>query len=135
MDILSFMKPLTEVVFVRDDSSIADALSVFKRFRYQSIPVVGQDGSYAGSLSEGDLLYAIADAGNKLATVLKTPIGQIPRNRQYEAISVQASVNSLIGKAANENFVPIVDDAGKLLGIVTRKTLLGYFFEHQFIVL
>ncbi len=135
MDIQSFMKPLPEVVFVYDDHTVKEALAILKKYRYQSIPVIDRKGRYIGSLSEGDLLYAITDAGKAAEGALAQRVGQIRRNREYVAISVHASVNSLIGKAADENFVPIVDDAGILIGIVTRKTLLNYFFEHQFVVL
>jgi CBS domain-containing protein len=41
----------------------------------------------------------------------------------------------LIANAAEENFVPVVDENDHFMGIITRKTLLNYFFEHNFIVL
>jgi CBS domain-containing protein len=62
-------------------------------------------------------------------------VRNVRRFRDYEPIHLSANIDELIVKAANENFVPVIDGHDLFVGIVTRKTLLNYFFEHNFIVL
>jgi len=65
----------------------------------------------------------------------KYVVADVNRHRDYEPIRVDALMPTLLSKASNENFVPIVDQNDKFIGIVTRKTLLDYFFEHNFMIL
>ncbi|MDP3130420.1 MAG: CBS domain-containing protein [Bacillota bacterium] len=136
MDILAFMKPTREVVTVRVESSLVEALGTMEKYRFTSVPIIDARGYYVGTLSEGDLLWAIKNQlGFDMAKASTFLVGKIKRNRDYEPIPATATIDQLIGKASNENFVPIVDEDNLLIGIVTRKTLLNYFFEHQFVVL
>jgi len=136
MDILAFMKPTREVVTVRAESSLSEALATMEKYRFTSVPIIDARGCYAGTLSEGDLLWAIKNQlGFDMAKASALDVGKIKRNRDYEPIRSTATIDQLINKASNENFVPIVDEDNVLIGIVTRKTLLNYFFEHQFVVL
>jgi CBS domain-containing protein len=65
----------------------------------------------------------------------KLHVTDIKRHRDYEPISVNATMPLLLSKAKNENFVPVLDQNEKFIGIVTRKKLIEYFFEHNFMVL
>ena len=65
----------------------------------------------------------------------KALIAEVDRLRDLEAINTDAKIQDLILKATNQNFVPVVDDEGMFIGIVTRKEIINYFFEHNFIVL
>ena len=136
MDIQAFVKPKREVIFVYDDFSICEALKTMEQYRYTSIPVINRKGFYVGSLTEGDLLWGIKNiVAFDMAKADQLSVASIHRLRDYEAINIKSNIDELIIKAANENFVPVVDDHNLFLGIVTRKTLLNYFFEHNFIVL
>ena len=42
------------------------------------------------------------------------------------------SVEDLLSVAAEQNFVPVVDDKGAFIGIVTRSSILKYFQERFF---
>lgn len=136
MDISAFLKPKSEVIFVYDDQSIHDALETMEKSRYTSIPIISRDGRYVGSLTEGDLLWEIKNVAQfNIKKAEKITVGHMHRLRDYESIHISENIEQLIIKASNENFVPVVDDYGLFVGIVTRKTLLDYFFEHNFIVL
>ena len=38
-------------------------------------------------------------------------------------------MEDLLQKAMNQNFVPVVDDQKKLIGIITRKSIIEYCYE------
>ena len=136
MDIISFVKHKPEVIFVYDDFTLKEALELMEKHRFTSIPILSRDGKYIGSITEGDLLWKIIriDGYNsKKADALK--VTDIERCRDYLPIRVDQKMDELILKAAEENFVPIIDENDLFIGIVTRKTILTYFFEHNFIVL
>ena len=38
-------------------------------------------------------------------------------------------MDSLIDRALNQNFVPVVDDRDLFIGIITRKDIIKYFYE------
>jgi CBS domain-containing protein len=133
MKIISFMKPIGEVIFVYNDQSVKEAIEIMKRERFTSIPVLSRDMEYVGTITEGDLLYVVYEVGRKVIDEIK--ISDIQRVRDYEPAIIDSSMMSLLIKASNENFVPIVNNSNKLLGIVTRKKLLDYFFETKFMIL
>lgn len=136
MDIIAFVKPLHEVVCVYEDMLIQDALEKMKPFRFSSIPIVSRDGRFVGTLTEGDLLWHFQSLSPKEAKKANsTPVSQVHRFRDYKTINIHSNMDELIIKASDENFVPVIDDQEKFVGIVTRKTILNYFFEHNFIVL
>ncbi|PKL01400.1 MAG: CBS domain-containing protein [Tenericutes bacterium HGW-Tenericutes-1] len=136
MDISAFLKPMNEVILIYDDQSIHDALETMEKSRYTSIPIISRDGRYVGTLTEGDLLWEIKNTAQfNIKKAEKILVGQMHRLRDYESIHISENIDQLIIKASNENFVPVINDSGLFVGIVTRKTLLDYFFEHNFIVL
>ncbi len=48
------------------------------------------------------------------------------RNR---AVNVNASLEDLFLMAQNQNFVPVTDDLGSFIGIVTRRDILQYYYK------
>jgi CBS domain-containing protein len=137
MNITSFLKPFYDVTLVYDDQPLGDALTTMTKHRYTSIPVITKDQKYVGTLTEGDILHFLlkhTDCFNA-EKLNKFKVSDVKRHRDYEAVSVDSTMPTLLSKASNENFVPIIDQNGNFTGIITRKTLLDYFFEHKFMVL
>ena len=136
MKILPFVKPKSEVVFVYDDDTVKDALAKLEKHRFSSISILNREGYYIGTLTEGDLLWGIKESNNfninKADSLL---ISSFRRHRDYLTINIDANMDELISKAMNENFVPVVDSHNLFIGIVTRKSIINYFLEHNFIVL
>ena len=40
-------------------------------------------------------------------------------------------MDELLDSAMNQNFIPVVDDVGSFIGIVTRKDIIRYFAEQS----
>ena len=113
-----------------------DALAKLEKHRFSSIPILNREGYYIGTLTEGDLLWGIKESNNfninKADSLL---ISSFRRHRDYLTINIDANMDELISKAMNENFVLVVDSHNLFIGIVTRKSIINYFLEHNFIVL
>ena len=41
----------------------------------------------------------------------------------------KSNMEDLIGKAMEQNFVPVVDDQGHFIGIITRRDIIGYCYD------
>ena len=46
-------------------------------------------------------------------------------------VSVSTDMQDLLVKATDQNFVPVVDDKGDFIGIVTRRAIMRYFLEQM----
>ena len=47
-------------------------------------------------------------------------------------VTVMTGIEELLRTATNQNFVPVVDDRGMFIGIVTRKAIIRYFIDTYF---
>ena len=95
---------------------------------YTAIPVISESGRYVGTVSEGDFLYYILDKrDHSILTKGKHYIRDILRPDFNPAVRVDVSMDTLFERAQNQNFVPVVDDLGTFIGIVTRQDIIKYF--------
>lgn len=130
MNILFFLKPKATVSYLFSDFTVRQALEKMERVRYSIIPIIDREGFYIGTISEGDFLWKIKaqeDFSVKKAEEMK--IADIKVNRSYKAININQDVEDLISLALDQNFVPVVDDRGFFIGIVTRKDIIEQFLK------
>lgn len=131
MNILFFLIPKSDVTYIYDDISVLDALNILENEHYTAIPVINKAGKYIGTLTEGDMLWAIKDEYNlKLNTPESIPISKIPRRKDNEPVRADANMEDMINKAMSQNFVPVIDDNGIFIGIITRKDIIEYCYKH-----
>lgn len=135
MDILFFTIPKHKVIYAFDDLNVKEVYDLMEENHFTAIPVVSREGKYVGTITEGDILRFIMNNDFTRSKAEVSKISEVHRLRDLEPITEDAKIPDLILKATNQNFVPIVDNEGTFVGIVTRKEILNYFFEHNFIVL
>ena len=122
MNILFFLKPKSEVAFIYDYNTLRQVLETMEFHKYASIPMLNKAGEYVGTMTEGDILWGIKKYTNLNLKEAETIfIQDFPRKADYEAVSADADMEDLLQKAMNQNFVPVVDDQKKFIGIITRK--------------
>ena len=132
MNILFFLKPKSEVTFIYDYCTLRQVLETMEYHKYASIPMLNREGEYVGTITEGDLLWGIKSYQNMdLKRAENIFIQDFPRKADYEAVSADADMEDLLRKAMNQNFVPVVDDQKKFIGIITRKTIIEYCYERM----
>ncbi len=129
MNIPSLLIPKGNVTYLHTKDSIEFAFSVFKSTSYTAVPVINSEGIYRGTITEGDLLYYIMDNPDK--DLKKVKIRNILRTDFYEAVKITASIDKLLIKVLDQNFVPVTDDRNMFVGIVTRKIIFKYIYEEQ----
>lgn len=130
MNILFFLKPKSDVAYVHDYCTLRQVLETMEYHRYSCIPMLNRDGKYAGTLTEGDLLWYIkSQQAMDLKKAESIFITDFPRRTNYIAVSADADMEDLLQKAMNQNFVPVVDDTENFIGIITRKSILKYCYQ------
>lgn len=129
MNIPSLLIPKANVEYLRTKDSIEFALDIFRRNSYSAVPVINSDGIYRGTITEGDFLYYIMD--NPEADLKKVKVRNILREDFYEAVKITASIDKLLIKCLDQNFVPVTDDRDVFVGIVTRKVIFKNIYEEQ----
>lgn len=130
MNILFFLKPKVDLAYIYDDSTLRQALEKMKHYGYAAIPVINHSGEYVGTLSEGDLLWAITgyEAYNNHEKE-KYHVKNILKGRQNEPVNVNSDIDDLLLMAMNQNFIPVTDDRRLFIGIVTRRDILQYYYD------
>ena len=130
MNIMFFLKPKSEVAHIYDDDTVRQVLERMEYHRYSCIPMLNRQGKYVGSITEGDLLWWLKGNHNlnlKLAEMVS--IQEVVRRLDYKPVRAEAKMEDLMEKAMEQNFVPVVDDQGNFSGIITRKDIIGYFYD------
>lgn len=113
--------------FVRDDYTVRQALEKMESSGYAALPILSRNGEYKGTLTEGDLLWAIKNMCHMDMRQAQTHrIMEIARRKDNVPVRVTTSMQDLIERATHQNFVPVVDDKGAFIGIVTRKAIIKY---------
>ena len=127
MNILFFLTPKEEVAHVKEDESLRQAVEKLEHHGYTAIPLLTKGGRYIGTITEGDLLWEMKEKDfPDVHRMEKIRITDVRRHRDNKAVRISESMEDLFEKITNQNFVPVVDDDGIFIGIVTRKDILVY---------
>ena len=130
MNVLFFLTPKNKVEYVYDYYSMRQALEKMQYHKYSAIPVLNKTNEYVGTISEGDLLWYIKENENfNLKDAENIMISNIKRSRDIKPIKVTCEMNNLISLFINQNFVPVIDDYNKFIGIFTRKDVITYCYN------
>lgn len=128
MNILFFLTPKSDVVYIDEDESLHGALDKMERHRYAAVPIINRQGQYVGTLTEGDLLWYIRNQPEmKFREADRIQVTEVPRRSDNTPVRVDSRMEDLLDKAINQNFVPVLDDQKSFIGIVTRKDIMKYF--------
>lgn len=135
MNISFFLLPKKEVAYLYNTYTIRQGLEKLKYYGYTAIPVLSEENKYLGTISEGDLLWTIADFkkddfSKKTSRELEHMyISDVECRWEYPCVTIDTSMEDLMQKTMNQNFVPVVDDRGIFIGIITRRDVIQYFVK------
>ena len=130
MNILFFLTPKSDVAFLYDDETLRQALEKMEYHKYSAVPVISRSGKYIGTITEGDMLWGIKNQYDlSLRDSEHISVSAIKRRSDNRPVYVNATMEDLIDKALNQNFVPVVDDRNVFIGMVRRTVLLRELYD------
>ena len=133
MNILFFLTPKAMCAILYDDFTLRQALEKMEASHFQALPILNRRGEYRGTLTEGDLLWALKDlCYMDLRQAEAHRIMEINHRRDNVPVRVTTSMQDLIDRASGQNFVPVVDDRDSFIGIITRSAIIKYCKQELF---
>ena len=137
LNIAYFLLPKNRVAYLYDDYTFRQGLEKMRHHGYTAIPVITREGRYVGTVSEGDFLWKLlpleqAPLYERTMRYLEAlPVRDIIRTDTYPSVGITITMEELLTSPMQQNFIPVVDDGGHVLGIVTRKDIIRYFAEKE----
>ena len=131
MNILFFLRPKSGVTYLTVGNSLRQGLEKMRSSGYKEIPVVDKDGIYIGTVNQGDFLWKILD--NDFTDMHKAETEKIDDiiSKRVSPVKINTTMEDLLSKAVDQNFVPVVDDYDAFVGIITRRDIIKYFAENK----
>lgn len=132
-NILFFLTPKAMCAFVYDDYTVRQALEKMESAGYAALPILSKHGEYRGTLTEGDLLWALKNmCYMDMRQAEARRIMEITRRKDNVPVKVTTSMHALVQRASSQNFVPVVDDKDAFIGIITRSAIIKYCSQQLF---
>ena len=130
MNILFFLKPKATIEYIETSFSIRQALEKLDNHGYSAIPMIDSEGHYVNTISDGDILmYIKNNTSLDLKKAEDISILDVKIRRDVKSIKINENMENLLELSLNQNFVPVVDDLNRFIGIITRKDIIKYFYD------
>ena len=132
-NILFFLTPKAMCSFLYDDYTVRQALEKMEAAHYTALPILNRRGEYRGTLTEGDVLWAMKNmCYMDIRQAEAHRIMEISRRKDNVPVRVTTSMHDLVERATSQNFVPVVDDKDTFIGLITRKAIIQYCAQTLF---
>jgi len=130
MNIAFFLTPKEEVIWISADSTMRQAIEKMEYHRYSALPLIDNDGKYAGTITEGDILWCLKHTPDlNFKDTNKIPVREIPKYQHNKPVSIDSHIEDLMLLSVNQNFIPVVDDHEIFIGIIRRSDIINYFYK------
>ena len=132
MNFLYFLLPKEKVGFIYSESTLRQAMEKMEYHRHTAVPIINKKGKYIGVIREGDILWYIKNNNAfNLQIAEQILLKDIPRSKDHKSVTISADLDELVALAVDQNFIPVVDDLGTFIGIVTRKVIITELFKNR----
>ena len=129
-NILFFLTPKALCDFVYDDFSVRQAVEKMESSGYAALPILNRHGQYRGTITEGDLLWALKNlCYMDIRQAEARRIMEISRRKDHVPVRVTTDMKDLVQRASSQNFVPVVDDKDAFIGIIKRSGIIKYCYQ------
>ena len=126
------LTPKSDLMTLKDSMTIRQALEKMRHASYTAMAVLDDRGHYVGTVNEGDFLWYLLNTGQTQTKELEDdPLRSILRMSWNPSISGDEPVTSVLERVMDQNFVPVVDDRGMFMGIITRKSVIAFTMRHM----
>ena len=142
------------VIKFHTDDKITDIAQILRENKISGAPIVDKDNKVIGIVSEGDIMRLLEVHSPRINLILPSPLDwiELPIRMKYEFDEIAEDMNKAASVHISEimtkkvitikedddisdaaqlmdthsvNRLPVVDDEGKILGIVTRGDLIS----------
>ncbi|MDF2511365.1 MAG: hypothetical protein K0S04_1231 [Herbinix sp.] len=129
-NIYFLLTPKASVEIIYDHYTLRQGLEKMRYHGYTAIPVVSNNGDYIGTVSEGDFLrHMIENNTYSIKSQEEYSISDIIRQGWNPAVKIDTTMEELLLRVMEQNFIPVIDDREKFVGIITRKDILKYYYN------
>ena len=129
-NILFFLTPKALCDFVYDDFSVRQAVEKMESSGYAALPILNRHGQYRGTITEGDLLWALKNlCYMDIRQAEARRIMEISHRKDHVPVRVTTDMKDLVQRASSQNFVPVVDDKDAFIGIIKRSDIIKYCYQ------
>lgn len=130
MNALKLMLAKDKVKFLQGDCPLDEAMRLFTQNGYSAVPVVDGDDTYLGTVCDKDFLrcYAEGDFEERMGGMT---LREILDRDWNPPINVYTNVDDVLLLSMNQNFLPVIDDDGIFIGIITRKAIISFLSEQN----
>lgn len=129
MNILFFLIPKHKVEYIFNDYSVRQVLEKLDAHGYTALPMLDKEGHYIDAVSEGDILmYIKYHKELSLFNLEDVDIKEVNIRRRVQSITINSNIEDLLELSLNQNFVPVVDDLNRFIGIITRRDIIKHFY-------
>ncbi len=127
MNIAFFLIPKKDIVYLKEGATMRQALERMEYHSYSAVPLINGEGKYAGTITEGDLLWKLKNTpGLTFENTEDIFLSSVEQHVQNVPVTIDAQMEDLISRAVVQNFVPVVDDQQTFIGIVRRREMIEY---------
>ena len=105
MNIMFFLKPKSELAYIYDYHTLRQAMEIMEYHKYSCVPILNKEGKYVGSITEGDVLWALKklDIFN-IKEAEDISIMKIKRRVDYQCVTAESDMEDLIGLCDGTEF-------------------------------
>ena len=130
MNLFYLLKPKSTVAYLYKTNTIRQGLEKMRIHGYTAIPVIDDSGEYIGTVSEGDFLWHILKYKKEdIKSQEHYSILDIVNEERNLPVKIDVTMDELLLRVMDQNFVPVIDDRNMFIGIITRKDIIKYFYE------
>jgi CBS-domain-containing membrane protein len=115
------------ILAATEDTTVEEALKILINSKITGMPVINAKGEMIGVVSEYDLLKQLCKQNSVKPKAFKKPIRF---SKRVDAISAKTTLEEIVDRFIVNKFrrLPVVDENGKLVGIITRRDLIRVFY-------
>ena len=130
MNILRFMIPKSLVEVISSDSTVRQAFEKMRFHRYTALPVLDGEGKYLGTVRGDDLFrYFFQNDIYSPKAAERDNVCKVT-DSTYKPVYHSTSLDEVIERVKEHNFVPVVDDRGCFIGLILRRDILNFLLEY-----
>lgn len=117
----------TEIITVKTDTLMEDALKLLVNTKITGVPVTDEEGKMVGVFSDYDIISQVSATNEPKPEIFKKPIQFTTTVKTIKETTPLSEILDLIINGRYRR-LPVLNREGKLVGIITRRDLMKLFY-------